>query len=219
VNIAFLAASAILRHVRLEASPLGPARQEVDYRDSGADPLNGRGDPREVTANTWSAPPASWSEVSFVGAAYAGYLAPGATADFQITDGNAWIFKNTGLGTGSVLPGLLRNDFDQFQPGSHAPNEQILAHSRIPPGTPQTDAGTTRGHAYSDMTYYTDPLSGAGIFDSGTNDWIPALGAYEACQNCPIDPVGIITGNLLAVFGPAPASRIQPPVANTQRFY
>jgi hypothetical protein len=219
VNIAFFAASAILRHVRLEASPLGPARQEVDYRDSGADPLDGRGDPLDVTGNTWSAPPASWSEVSFVGAAYAGYLDPGVAADFQITDGNAWIFKNTGLQTGSILPGLLRNDFDQFQPGLHAANEQILAHSRIPPGAPQTDAGTARGDAHSDMTYYTDPVGGAGVFDSGTNDWIPALGSYEACQTCLLDPVGVITGNLLAVIGRAPAIRIQPAVPNSQLFY
>jgi hypothetical protein len=214
VNIAFFAASPMLRHVRMQASPLGPDREEVDYRDSGADPFDGHGDPRDVTGNTWSAPPASWPEDSFVGATYAGYLAPGATADFVVSDGSAWIFKNTGLATGATLPGLLRNDFDEIA-GSHPPTEQIFAHSPIPSGA--THRGTS-GRVFSDMTYYTDPASGAGVFDSGTNDWIPALGSYEACTTCPIDPVGIITGNLLAVLGRAPAGRVQPSVANWRNF-
>ena len=54
VNIVFFGASPVLRHVRLQASPLGPNREEVDYRDSGQDPLDGRISPLQVTGNTWS---------------------------------------------------------------------------------------------------------------------------------------------------------------------
>ncbi|HEY5014452.1 MAG TPA: N,N-dimethylformamidase beta subunit family domain-containing protein [Acidimicrobiia bacterium] len=216
VNIAFFAASPMLRHVRMQASPLGPGRQEVGYRDSGADPLDGHGDPREVTGNTWSSPPASWPEDSFVGATYSGYLTPGSTADFVAADGSAWIFKNSGLTTGAVLPGLLRSDFDRLAIGPHPANEQIFAHSPIPASATHRAAA---GRVHSDMTYYTDPASGAGVFDSGTNDWIPALGSYEACTTCLIDPVGVVTGNLLAVLGRAPAGRVQPSVANWRTFY
>ena len=45
VNIAFFGAAALVRHVRLQPSPLGPDREEVDYRDSAEDPLNGHGNP------------------------------------------------------------------------------------------------------------------------------------------------------------------------------
>jgi len=44
VNMVFFGASAVLRHVRLQGSPLGPDREEVDYRD-GRGPLNGKGNP------------------------------------------------------------------------------------------------------------------------------------------------------------------------------
>jgi hypothetical protein len=59
LNIAFFAASAMLRHVRLQSSRLGVGREVVDYRDSGEDPLNGHGNPLDVTGNTWASPPAS----------------------------------------------------------------------------------------------------------------------------------------------------------------
>ena len=67
VNMVFFGASAILRHVRLQASSRGADREEVDYRDATEDPLNGKGNPLQVTGNTWSSPPADWSEVGFVG--------------------------------------------------------------------------------------------------------------------------------------------------------
>src|SRR5262249_43945134 len=76
VNIAFLAASPQLRHVRPQPSPMGANRELVDYRDSKADPLYGTTDGRDVTGNTWGDRPASWPEAPFVGEAYAGFLEP-----------------------------------------------------------------------------------------------------------------------------------------------
>lgn len=61
VNMAFFGAATLVRHARLEASPLGPDREEVDYRDSTEDPLDVGGDPWEVTGNTWSSPPTNWT--------------------------------------------------------------------------------------------------------------------------------------------------------------
>src|SRR5487761_2394079 len=44
-NVAFFSAAAIVRHARLQASPLGSARGVVDYRDSAEDPLSGKASP------------------------------------------------------------------------------------------------------------------------------------------------------------------------------
>ena len=38
VNVVFFGAAAVLRHVRLQPSPLGPDREEVDYRDADRGP-------------------------------------------------------------------------------------------------------------------------------------------------------------------------------------
>ncbi len=46
----------------------------VDYRDAAEDPLDGVGNPMEVTANTWEDPPSDWSPVDQIGEEYSGYL-------------------------------------------------------------------------------------------------------------------------------------------------
>ncbi len=210
VNIAFFAASPVLRHVRIQGSSLGPAREVVDYRDSSADPLNGHGNPRQVTGNTWSSPPASWSEVPFVGEAYSGFLEPNApAASFVVADASAWIFQGTGLHNGSHIPGVMVTDFDQFAADQHPPNLQIFGHSPIV----RAQAQTQRANPFSDMTWWTDPTSGAGIFDSGINSWIPSLSG-------PQGPVlSRITENLFVVIGQGPAGRTDPSVANWSQFY
>jgi len=216
VNMAFFAASAVLRHVRLQASPLGPTREVVDYRDSAADPLEGKGDPRDVTGNTWSAPPASWSEVPFVGEAYSGYLLPGVpAAPLVVADASAWVFQGTGVHDGSVLPAALATDFDQFDPSQHPSDVEVLAHSPIP----KDEAETQRAAPFADMTYYTDPTSGAGVFDSGVNSWVPDLTPCPPGANCPAPFVRQVTANVLALFGRGPAGHMQPSVPNWQRFY
>jgi len=215
VNIAFFGAAALVRHVRLQASPLGPDREEVDYRDSTEDPLNGHGDPMQVTGNTWSSPPTSWSSVGFVGGEYAGYLTTG-TAAFVVADSSAWIFKGTGLQNGSSLPGIITSDIDHVSPGPPTPsNLQVLGHSPIPLAQAYTNAGRWGQYTYSDMTYYTDPTGGAGVVDTGDNNWINALTpCASTVPNCPAGMVATITGNVLWLFGQGPAGHIIPSVPN-----
>src|SRR5208282_5586397 len=110
--VAYFGAAAMVRHVRLEPSPLGANREEVDYRDSYEDPLNGVGPPAEVTGNTWESPPADWSPVAQIGEEYSGYLSPGNTAPMVITDSSSWVFRGTGLRDGSSLPGVIASDID-----------------------------------------------------------------------------------------------------------
>ncbi|MBO0848735.1 MAG: hypothetical protein J2P20_04685 [Pseudonocardia sp.] len=219
LNLGFFGASGILRHVRTQPSPLGADRQLVDYRDSKADPLNGKADPRQVTGNTWSAPPASWPEADFVGESYNGFLEPGVTAALAVTDAGSWIFAGTGLRDGQQLPGVIGSDVDSLEPPEgRPPNVRILAHSALPAGRaqPRTRAGPT---FYSDMTYYTDPVSKAGIWDSGTNNWIPALDASPAEPDSSALAVRAVTANLLAAMGRGPAGQDHPSTPNWRRVY
>ncbi|HEX3787757.1 MAG TPA: N,N-dimethylformamidase beta subunit family domain-containing protein [Pseudonocardiaceae bacterium] len=218
-NIAFFGASAVLRHVRSQPSPLGPDRELVDYRDSTSDPLNGNGNPLDVTGNTWASAPAHWPEEGFVGAAYNGFLDPQVTAPLSVANAGAWVFADTGLGNGSTLPGVVGSDVDALAPDdAYPPDVEVLAHSALPAaqGEPNTRAGPV---FYSDMTYYTDPAGKAGVWDSGTTNWVPALTPCPVQQSCSAPTVQKITGNVFWLFGQGPAGRQQPSVANRQQFY
>jgi hypothetical protein len=219
LNLAFFGASAVLRHVRSQPSALGPDRELVDYRDSASDPLNGKGDPKQVTGNTWAAPPASWPETDFVGEAYNGFLEPGVIAPLTVTDADAWIFAGTGMRNGQSLPGVIGSDVDSLEPpASHPPNVQVLAHSALPADKAQTH--TRVGPVfYSDMSYYTDPVGKAGVWDSGTNNWIPALSSSPAEPESSARVVRAITANLLRVLGQGPAGNRQPSVPNWRQNY
>jgi hypothetical protein len=208
VNVIFFGASPILRHVRLQASPLGAYREEVDYRNSAADPLDKTGPAREVTGNTWSDPPAAWSEVPFVGSNYTGYVWPQKQpVPLKVTDGSSWLFQGTGLVTGSEIPNFLFSDFDQFDRGLSPANVQVLAHSPMPLSEVQTNVRSPA----SDITYYTDPKSNAGVFDTGTVSWIPDMATMPV--------VGQMTANLMHLFGTGPAGLTIGSQANWKQFY
>ena len=217
VNMAFLGAATLVRHARLQPSPLGPDRQEVDYRNSREDPLNGRGDPMQVTGNTWSSPPTSWDSSSFVGQIYAGFIRDGEpSAPLVAWSRSAWIFKGTAMAGGAPLPAVISSDFDHIYPsGPIPPNLQVLAHSQIPLSRAFTSQGTWGNLTYSDMTYYTDPKSKAGVFDSGDNTWVGTLRPCPtSALSCPRPTIRRLTGNLLWLFGQGPAGRFVPPVPN-----
>jgi hypothetical protein len=215
VNIAFLGAAAVVRHARLQPSPLGADREEVDYRDSAEDPLDGVGSPDEVTGNTWASPPTGIDVTALTGELYSGFVEPGEpAAPFVVWDAGAWIFKGTGLHAGSTVPGVISSDIDHLEPGGPMPQDlEVLGHSPVPLSEAYTNQGQWGADTYSDMTYYTDPASKAGVFDSGTVSWVFAL---TPCTDggCPAGLVGKITGNLLWLFGQGPAGRLVPSVAN-----
>jgi hypothetical protein len=215
MNIVFFAASPMLRHVRTQASPLGPDRELVDYRDSAEDPLNGKASPLDVTGNEWASPPADWPEYDFVGDTYDGFLEPGLTYGLTVADASSWVFAHTGLHNGSVIPGVLATDVDKFDLAAGQPrNDQILGHTLIPARLGQTSMAPLA----SDMTYYTDPHGGAGVIDTGTNHWINALGTdHQGCHRggvCASAVLRQITGNILRVFGQGPAGLTHPSAPN-----
>lgn len=216
LNLAFFGASAVLRHVRVHPSPLGPNREVIDYRDASEDPLNGHGNPLDVTGNTWAAPPASWPEDAFVGEGYVGFRQPETPLiPFVVADASAWIFAGTHVHNGTIVPGVIASDVDGFNPGAHPADLQILGHSPVPLAGSEAN-GTHWGSVYySDMTYYTDSASKAGVFDSGTNNWIAALTPCAlGTRSCPSAFVRRVTGNLLRRFAGGPAGAIAPSYAN-----
>lgn len=218
LNLAFFAASAILRHVRVHSSPLGPNREVIDYRDGSADPLNGHGDPLDVTGNTWGSPPASWPEDAFVGEGYVGYRQLGLPSiPFVVADASAWIFAGTHAHNGTAIPGVIASDVDGFNPNAHPADLEIFGHSPVPLAGSVAN-GTHWGPVYySDMTYYTDPASKAGVFDSGTNNWIAALTPCAPRKRaCPSGFVRRVTANLLRRFAEGPAGAIARSHANWQ---
>ncbi|HTV12825.1 MAG TPA: N,N-dimethylformamidase beta subunit family domain-containing protein [Acidimicrobiales bacterium] len=214
-NIVFFGAAPVLRHARLEASALGPDREEVDYRDSDEDPLDGKASPYDVTGNTWSSPPTNWDEEMFVGEMYSGYLLPGVpSAAFVPYDVSAWIFRGTGLRSGSSVPDVIASDIDHLDIDGPMPSDlEVFGHSPVPLSDAYTNQGAWGGYTYSDMTYYTNPQSGSGVFDSGSVNWLTALVTCTH-QACPSTIIGRITGNLLTVFGRGPAGRSHPSVPN-----
>ena len=217
VNMIFLGSAAVLRHARLQASPLGPDQEEVDYRDSAADPLNGKGDPMQVTGNTWSSPPSSWPETRLVGQLYSGYLAPGtAPQPLVVFDASAWIFAGTGLQDGASVPGVIASDIDHLAPGSSGPsNIEVFAHSPLSLSDTYTNQGSWDGKTYSDMTYFTNPASKAGSFDAGTVQWIAQMADCPSSTTACAAPVlRTMMGNLFHLFGQGPAGTFSPPVPN-----
>ncbi|HTX62494.1 MAG TPA: N,N-dimethylformamidase beta subunit family domain-containing protein [Acidimicrobiales bacterium] len=217
MNVAFMGAAPIVRHARLEASPLGPDREEVDYRTAGEDPTDGTGHTRTVTGNTFATPPVSWPPTSFVGGEYSGYVdTDAAPLAFVVYDASSWIFEGTGLRDGSQVPDVIRSDIQHVNPATSPADLQVLGHSPVPLTSAYTNQGEWDGDTYSDMTYYTDPTSKAGIFESGTVSWISRLTICETPPgSCPARAVARITGNLLRLFGQGPAGRTEPSVANT----
>lgn len=218
VNLLFFGSAAIVRHARLQASPLGPDREEVDYRNSAEDPLSrdGSADRDEVTGNTWSAPPTDVNVVPLVGEMYSGYLNGQDSVPFVVSDASSWLYQGTGLQDGSTIPGVISSDFDHLDPQGGSPgNIEVLGHSPIPAKESFSSDGYWDGDTYSDMTYYTDPASGAGVLDTGTVNWI---GSIQPCVTtvdfCPRPEVRTITTNALRLFGSGPAGLKDPSVAN-----
>jgi hypothetical protein len=213
VNLVFLGASAVLRKVRLQPSPLGPDREMVNYRDPRADPLYGV-DNADLSQNWWGQPPANLPDRRLVGADYIGYYNSGAFP-LVVSEPASWLFSRTGLGLDDKIPSVLSGDLQAYQPieSDNPPGVEILAHSPV----------TVSGHpqiGYADTTYYTMKSSRAGVFSSGAIGWIPALqDCAPGATSCSSSVMRTLTGNLLRVFGAGPVGVRYPSTANWQAFY
>ncbi len=201
VNIAFFGANAVYRRIRLEDSPVGPARHLVNYRSAAADPMTGVND-SEVTTS-WREPPDPKPESSLVGDYYE---CNPVSADMVIVNPANWVFEGTGVTDGTRFPDVVGNEYDRVTPEAPTPdNIEVLAHSPL----------ECRGvGSFADMTYYTAP-SGAGVFATGTLWWLRHL-----TQPCPDATVSAdcqmrrVTENVLRAFAEGPAGNQHPSTSN-----
>jgi hypothetical protein len=200
VNLIFLGANAIYRHIRFQPSALGRDRVEIDYKDPTLDPLYGR-DNAQVTPWAWRDPPNNLPEDAILGEMWE---CNPVRADMVITDASNWMFAGSGLVNGSHISGIVGPEFDHYSPTPPTPpNVTVVAQSPV----------TCDGEAMqANMTYYTAP-SGAGVWDTGTIDWVGQV--HPDCATCTSrGPVTRVTANVLSLFGKEPAGRVHPSVAN-----
>ncbi len=201
VSIAFLGANAVYRRVRLQPSPVGPDRIEVNYKSASEDPVT-RTDPRVNTGN-WPDAPAADPESTLTGESY---RCNPVRADLVFTGADGWLLDGTGVRAGTRLPGQVGSEYDGLGPGSgtgHPTPIDVLARSPL----------TCRGKRdVSNVTWYTT-RAGAGVFDAGTSSWVCALN--DGCapghggQNSRKVVTGITT-NLLRAFAAGSAGRAHP---------
>jgi hypothetical protein len=195
VNLAFLGANAVYRHIRLRPSPAGPDREEVNYKpwSVGDDPA-WRTDPAEVTTD-WRRPPLNDPESRLLGAQYD--CNPVHAAGVVVRP-SSWLLAGTGVRAGTVLPGLVGDEYDRVQPGSpRPPRVQVLLHSPV----------RCRGARFADTTYYT-AAGGAGVFDAGTGSWVCQLArvcAEGRRSAVTARVVRAVTVRLLRAFARGPA--------------
>ena len=200
VNLAFLGANAMFRHIRFEDSPLGPRRHEIAYKVASEDPLL-RVDPAEVTVD-WRSAPVPRPESALIGDMYE---CNPVKADMVVLGSNSWVFDGAGVRDGTHLHNTVGPEYDRYNPRQGGPpNVEVLAHSPV----------RCRGQAsFSDMTYYS-AAGGAGVFATGTNWWISKLSLR--CElfvsPCVTDVVSRVTMNVLNAFGAGPAGRAHPSV-------
>jgi len=171
VHLAFLGANACFWQIRFEPGATGaPSRTVVAYKDAVAtDPV--AGDPNEARARLatgrWRDAPTARPEAALIGITY---LADPVDGDVVVDEADHWAFAGTGLGPGSVLPGLLGYEVDAVAEGS-PPGLHRLAHSPF-----TRPSGETR---YADMTIH-ESAGGALVFATGSMYWNWGLDGYNA---------------------------------------
>jgi hypothetical protein len=207
VNLAFLGGNEVYRHIRLAPTPLGDNRLEINYKSFSEDPAS-RTDPAEATED-WRQPPYPRPESVLTGNYYSCF--PGR-ADLVAADPGNWLLQGI-VGEGEKLPGVVGIEYAKVNLTVPTPRPiEVLFHSPVV-------CGTTKKHEFADATYYTTP-SGAGVFSSGTQDWV--CGLDPACPNSRGNPrvaqaLTAISTRLLQQFAAGPAGTAHPAVDNLAR--
>lgn len=197
-NLMFMGANCMFRRIRLEDSPLGPNRHEVNYRIAADDPLNGV-DPERVTTN-WREGPKARPESSIIGTYYESNP---VDADMVLVHPEHWMFAGTDVRMKQKWTRFVGNEFDRVTLEVPTPdNIEVLAHSPL----------TCNGKAsFADMTYYTAP-SGAGVFSTGSI-WFEQHLFPTSTKPDDVQARAMVT-NILDVFTQGPAGLVHPSTSN-----
>jgi hypothetical protein len=160
VNIAFLGANEVNRHIRFGPTKLGKNRLVICYKDLD-DPIGTR-DPAEITID-WRLGPRPRPESDITGVYYE---CNPVEAAYVVYRPESWLLAGTGARRGERFPGMVGPEYDRVNPIVKTPRPiEVLAHSPLVCGN---------GASYADSAYYTVP-SGAGVFAAGTMRWVCAM--------------------------------------------
>ncbi len=204
VNLAFLGGNEVYRHIRFGDTPLGPNRLEINYKSFAEDP-DSTTDPVEATQD-WRLPPDARPESVLVGDTYRCF--PGRAALVASDPGN-WLLAGI-VHTGQALPGVVGIEYSGVDLDAPTPRPiEVLFHSPVV-------CGTTHQHDFADAVYYTTP-SGAGVFESGTQDWVCGMdpfctGPAQAGHVAPL--LDAISTRLFTTFAAGPAGLTHPALDN-----
>jgi len=200
-NLIFFGANAMYWQVRLERSLATGTehRVMVGWKERfRQDPLftDGIASNDHLVTSRWRDSPVSRPEDAVIGVRY---MLPFIDGDMVVSNASHWVFQNTGLQNGSLLPGLLGYEVDGIA-GNQPPTTEILCTSSATelPNADNHVLDSTTSH----MTLYTWP-SGAQVFATGTVQWSWGLDDYNAPQlrSSRINPAAIqITKNVLSRF-------------------
>ena len=199
-NWAFLGGNDAYRHMRFEASPLGPNRTEVDYKSFDEDPIH-ESNPDGATQE-WRSPPNEHPESAILGNYY--HCNP-VTADLVVADDKSWL-TNGLVSPGEHLPNLVGDEYNAVDLKVPTPRPlQVLFHSPVSCRTHPED--------FADVTYYTTG-SGAGVFAAGTEYWVCGIDPWCKRADAPEDRVRKavqgITRRLLDAFSKGPVGKDHP---------
>lgn len=174
VNVVFLSANEVYWQVRLEASPLGPARRITCYKSRLLDPVAATRP--ELTTCRWRERPVNDPEAPLIGQMY-GHIVrrPG---DWVAAQTDHWLYEGTGLRDGDHLVNLVGQEYDSYFPDLGNPGTIILARSPIDAviGADQR-VGRYASPAVHNATLY-EAASGATVFAAGTFQWSWAIDEF-----------------------------------------
>jgi N,N-dimethylformamidase beta subunit-like, C-terminal len=203
VNVAFLGANACYRQIRLQPTSVGPNRLQVCYKDATEDPIAAE-QPALTTVN-WDQAPVNNPESTLIGSMY---QSVGARADLTVTDASTWFWNGCNLEDGHTFPNTIFGEYDRYVPAMPGPaNVDVVAHSAVP-----------GQFNWSDMTYYTAPGNGGGVFASGSASFVSLLSTtgviYPNVVPGPFpgvtDEINRAMENLYSRFGLGPAGSSGP---------
>ena len=211
-NVAFLSADDMAWQVRLEPSPLGPARRITCYKSARLDPVTAS-DPGLATCR-WRQPPVDDPEALVIGQQY-GHIVrePG---DWVVAGSGHWLYERTGLRDGDRIRNLVGQEYDTLVPSLAPPGTTLLARSPMVPVL-RSDAAPRQASGpqpldpalHTATVYQAD--SGAIVFAAGTFQWSWALDEYGNRTyrgvTTPLDDrVARMTRNLFDRLGDGPRS-------------
>lgn len=173
-NVLFLSANEVYWQVRLEPSPLGPARRVTCYKSARLDPFALTRP--ELTTSRWREPPVNDPEAPLIGQMY-GHVVR-RPADWIAISTDHWLYDGTGFRDGDRLVNLVGQEYDSFFPQLANPGTVLLAQSPVDAVIrPDQRSGPFVSPAVHTATMYT-ASSGATVFAAGTFQWSWAIDEF-----------------------------------------